>query len=63
MTKYLGQCPECKGEGNMPHPLRVLREDEIPNPNELDRYKPIDTCWSCGGGGKRMIEVDVSERP
>jgi hypothetical protein len=63
MTKYLGQCPDCKGVGNVPHVPRVLLEGEIANPNDLDRYKTIETCWHCKGGGKRMIEVDVSETP
>lgn len=47
----------------MPHVQRVLLKDELPNPNDLDQYKPVDTCIPCNGGGKRMIEVEVTETP
>jgi hypothetical protein len=63
VTKILGTCPDCKGSGNVPHVRRTLLQDEAPNPNDLDRYKTEDTCWSCLGSGKRMIEVEITEPP
>ena len=61
MTKILGICPDCKGSGNVPHVRRTLLQDEMPNHNDLDRYKTKDICGKCGGWGKRMIEVDITE--
>jgi hypothetical protein len=63
MTKILGQCPVCHGAGHVRHIAKALIKDEVPNPNDLDRYKEIDACDACGGTGKGMIEVNITEPP
>ncbi len=63
MTQIIAQCPDCKGAGTVPHVRRVLAEGEVRNPNDLDQYQAIDTCWPCQGGGRRLVDVNVTETP
>ncbi len=63
MTQILCRCPGCGGEGNVLHEKRTLIEGEAPNPNDLDRYKLVDICRACGGKGKRLIDINVTENP
>ncbi len=61
MTQILAQCPDCKGAGTVPHVQKVLADGEVRNPNNLDQYQTIDTCWPCLGSGKRLVEINVME--
>ncbi len=63
MTQILGQCPTCNGTRAVPHVRRALLDGEIPNPNDLDRYKTDDICPACGGGGTRPIDIQITEPP
>ncbi len=63
MTQILGQCPDCKGAGTVPHVRRVLAEGEVPNPNDLDRYKTEDVCWACLGSRTRLVDIEITEAP
>ncbi len=60
--KFLDKCPECGGEGNVPHTARALEQDELRSPNHLDTFKTIDVCGGCGGAGRRLVEHDVAEK-
>ncbi len=63
MTQIVAQCPTCNGVGTVPHVRRVLADGEIPNPNDLDQYQVIDTCWPCNGRGRRLVDIEITETP